>query len=157
VAIVFLIGTSVVILLVSGFMAFLASTGVSLSGGNGDHSYAPTSLAQVRHVYRTEFGVATVNLTDVEFPTAGFSLLATVAAGQLNIVVPADAVVSLSTNVGAGTVVSGFDLQGDQIRPFISQPSGLSPTQLRSSPHVTIDARVGAGQIEIIRAVVNKS
>ncbi|HEY5304184.1 MAG TPA: PspC domain-containing protein [Acidimicrobiales bacterium] len=155
--IVFLIGTSLVILLVSGFMAFVASTGVSLSGGNGDHFFGPTSLAQVRHVYRTEFGVSTVNLSGVEFPTTGFSLLASVAAGQLNIVVPADAVVSLSTNVGAGTVASGFDLQGVQTRPYVSQPSGLSPAQLRSSPHVTIDARVGAGQIDIMRAVVSKS
>ncbi len=159
VGIAFLIGTSLVILLVSGFMAFVASTGVSLSGGNGDHVYAPTSLGQVRHVYRTEFGVATVNLSGVEFPSTGFSLSASVAAGQLNIVVPANAVVSLSTNVGAGTVGSGnpFEIQGVQTAPFVSEPSGLSASQLRSSPHVTIDARVGAGQIDITRAVFAKS
>lgn len=154
VGVAFLTAASGLILVISAVLAFLASTGVPLSGGIGDHHFSPSSFAQVRHAYRTEFGVATIDLSAVEFPVAGFSLVATVAAGQLDIVVPADAVVSLSTSVGTGRVsTSSSSVEGVGTSPYTSLPTGLSGGAGRSRPHVTIDARVGAGLIDLMRAV----
>lgn len=154
VGVAFLTVTSALILVISAVLALLASTGVPLSGGIGDHHFSPSSLARVRHAYHTEFGVATIDLSAVEFPVAGFSLVATVAAGQLDIVVPADAVVSLSTSVGVGRVsTSSSSVEGAATAPYASLPTGLSGGRGRSRPHVTIDARVGAGLIDLMRAV----
>jgi phage shock protein PspC (stress-responsive transcriptional regulator) len=153
VGVVFLAGVSFVIVLVGGFMGFLASTGVNLSGGNGDHLWQPTSLSQVSHEYHTEFGVGTLDLSAVIFPAAGFAVAASVAAGELRIVVPADAVVSLTTNVGAGVVTdTPVTMQGASTRAYSSLPPGVSVAREKRSPHLTIDARVGVGQIDLMRA-----
>lgn len=153
VGVTFLGVASFAILVVSGFLGFLASTGVPLSGGNGDHLFAPSSFAQVRHAYRTEFGVATVDLSSVEFPATGFLLVASVAAGQLRIIVPADAVVSLTTSVGVGTVHTSPDaVAGVATSPYSAVPPGRVGVAQNRRPHVTLEARVGAGLIELMRA-----
>ncbi len=152
VGLAFLSLASVAIIVVSGFLAFLASTGVALNGGNGDHFFAPSSFSQVHHAYRTEFGVATLDLSAVEFPATGFTLTASVAAGQLTIVVPGDAVVSLTTNVGAGTVQTSSTVEGISASSYTALPRGARRVGTKSSPHVTIDARVGVGLIDLVRA-----
>jgi phage shock protein PspC (stress-responsive transcriptional regulator)/predicted membrane protein len=149
--VIFLAWLSVMILFVGGALAFLASTGVSMSGGIGNHVWQPTTLSQVQHSYRTEFGAATVDLRAVTFPTSGFTLSTSVAAGELTIVVPADAVVNLTTNVGAGNVNTfGYT---PSTTAYSSLPAGKTGAQIAASPHVTIDARVGAGRILLSRAV----
>ena len=158
VGLAFLVAVSVVIVFVGAVMAFLSSTGVSLAGGMGDRVWQPTSLAQVHRAYPTEFGTAKLDLSAVTFPVTGYALSASVAAGVLEIVVPTDAVVSLTTNVGAGrvsTTVGG--VPGVATVPFTSQPPGVSSVQSLTKPHLTIDARVGAGQIDLMRALSSRS
>ena len=67
VALVFLTGMTIFILLVGSFLGFLASTGVPMSGGSGVRDDQPTTLAQVQHNYQTEFGSLTVDLRHVQF------------------------------------------------------------------------------------------
>ena len=153
VGVMFLVGTSVIVVILGTAWSLLESTGVSLAGGNGEHIWQPTSLGQVMHSYRTEFGVGTLDVSAVEFPASGFVIHASVAAGELRIVVPADAVVSLSTNVGIGTVVedSPVSIPGISTAAFTSLPVGRSVAQTGRSPHLMIDARVGWGQIDLMR------
>jgi phage shock protein PspC (stress-responsive transcriptional regulator) len=152
-AVAFLAGVSVIIVLVGAALGFLESTGVPLAGGNGDHLWQPTSLNQVTHDYRAEFGVGTLDLSAVSFPAAGYQLSVSVAAGALRIVVPTNTVVDLTTNVGAGTVVeTPLVVGGVSTIPYSSLPAGMSLAQSRRSPHVAIDARVGAGMIDLMRA-----
>jgi phage shock protein PspC (stress-responsive transcriptional regulator) len=152
-AVTFLAALSVIIVVVGAALGFLESTGVQLAGGNGDHLWQPISLARVSHVYRGEFGVGTLDLSAVRFPTTGYQIVVSVAAGALRIVVPANTVVDLTTNVGAGTVTStALMLGGEATVPYSSLPVGMSLAGSVHSPHVAIDARVGAGIIDLMRA-----
>lgn len=103
-AVTFLTGASIFIVTLGAALGFLESTGVPLEGGNGDHLWLPSSLAQVAHDYRGKFGVGTLDLSAVRFPSSGFRITVSIAAGALRIAVPANAVVDLTTNVGVGTV-----------------------------------------------------
>ena len=149
----FLCALSAVIILVGAVMGFLASTGVSLAGGNGDHLWQPNSLSQVSHVYRAEFGRGTLDLSGVNFPTSGFALVVSVAAGELRIVVPRHALVDLVTNVGVGTVTDSPGwVQGVATLPYSSLASGSTAAVASHTAQVSIDARVGVGVIDLMRA-----
>jgi hypothetical protein len=149
VAFLFLGGLSLAILLLGGFIGFLDSTGVSLSGGNGVHVWQPTTLADVRHLYTTEFGSTTLDLSAVTFPATGYSIRVSTAAGSLWVTVPADAVVSVTTHVGAGTVDYH---RGWTTGAFFAVPShDVTLAQRRRAPHLSLDARVGVGRITITR------
>ncbi|HEY5121452.1 MAG TPA: PspC domain-containing protein [Acidimicrobiales bacterium] len=152
-AVTFLGGLSAIIVVVGAALGFLESTGVPLAGGNGNHLWQPTSLTEVARDYRAEFGVGTLDLSTVRFPTTGYRLSVSVAAGALRIVVPTNTVVDLTTNVGAGTVVDTPQVVGGvSTIPYSSLPAGMSLAKARRSPHVAIDARVGAGMIDLMRA-----
>lgn len=150
-AVLFLTGLSATILLLGAFVGFLDSTGVALSGGNGVHNWQPTVLADVRQTYTTEFGTSTVDLSGVQFPRTGFTVSASVAAGLLQVVVPADAVVSVNTHLGIGMVNLMSPPQSPQ--DFSDVPTGDVTAQERASaPHLVVDVRVGIGHIDILRA-----
>ncbi len=149
-AILFLVVSSVIIVLIGGAMGFLASTGVPLTGGNGQHVWQPTTLANVRHDYRGQFGEGILDLRAIHFPSTGFHISASIAAGTLRIVVPSDAVVDLTTNVGIGSVFEGTSTTTGEISgPFTAVPSGVGATT--PPPLVSIDARVGVGKIYLTR------
>jgi phage shock protein PspC (stress-responsive transcriptional regulator) len=147
-ALLFLVAVTFVIAVTGALMGFLASTGVPLSGGMGQKVWQPQSLAQVQHDYRVEFGTSTVNLASVQFPRAGFEVTTTVASGRLTIDVPKDAVVNLKTHIGIGGVTyqlaNGWESEGFDPNPPTATPA-------KASPHLTIDAQVGIGSIQIVR------
>jgi phage shock protein C len=153
VATLFLAALSVVILATGAVLAFLGSTGVALHGGSGVRVWQPTSLSQVSHTYTTEFGKATVDLSAVNFPSGGYSVTTSVAAGVLDIVVPANAVVDLQTHVGVGSVTFPTALGYTNYRQFVGVPISLTTAVSRSNaPHLTLDVEVGIGLIEVSRA-----
>jgi len=159
--VIFLAVMSFVIVVVGATMGFLESTGVTLAGGNGDFVWQPTSLAQVARGYHVEFGMGTVDLSAVSFSVAGSVVSASVGAGELRVVVPANAVVSLTTNVGIGVVADtpnspGF-IHGVTTQRFTSLPEGLNASQVRRSPHLVVDARVGIGRLVLSRALAPAS
>jgi phage shock protein C len=140
---------TVVIVLSGSFLAFLAATNVPLSGGDGQHSWQPTSLSSVVSTYRTEFGEETVDLSSVVFPSHGFDVTASVAAGNLTVYVPMDAIVNLRTHIGIGTVsYNDFGAPGG----FDPLPKGSTTASERAAaPHLTLSADVGVGQILVER------
>ena len=151
-AVVFLAGLSVLILVVGAFVAFLDSTGVSIAGGNGAHVWQPTTLSDVQHHYTTEFGATTVDLSAVTFSASGYVVNASTAAGTVRVLVPGNAEVSVTTHVGIGSV--GYYQGSTEVSVFVASPSpGLSVTQLRRAPHLTLNAQVGIGRITILRVV----
>jgi phage shock protein PspC (stress-responsive transcriptional regulator) len=146
---------SLLILVVGTAAAVLASIGVPEQGGNGVRTWQPTSLAQVRASYRTDLGQETVDLSGVVFPASGRSVIASVAVGHLVVVVPADAIVNLESHVGIGSV--NYSGAWPDPYPWIYRavPSTLrTATERAGAPHVTIDASVGIGTIQIQRAYV---
>lgn len=157
----FLAVMSLVIVVIGVTMGFLESTGVTLAGGNGDFVWQPTSLAQVARGYHVEFGTGTVDPSAVTFSVAGAVVSASVGVGELRVVVPANAVVSLTTNVGIGVVADnanspGF-IRGVATQQFTSLPGGLNAAQARRSPHLVVDARVGIGRLVLMRALARAS
>lgn len=149
-AVIFLAGLSVLILAIGAFIGFLDSTGVSMTGGNGAHVWQPTELRDVQHHYATEFGATTVNLASVTFPASGYVVNASTAVGTLRVLVPGDAVVSVTTHVGIGPVY--YYLGSTGVGVFLASPTpGLGGAQLQRAPHLTLNARVGVGRITIVR------
>jgi|GEM_PF-551736 len=151
-SIVFLAIVSVVILVSGAFLGFLASTGVPLTGGNGSRAWQPTTITQVRSTYRTQFGTANLNLSNVKFPVAGVHVTATVSAGSLHIELPANVIVNLKTHVGAGQVSLETMQANYYFSDFHAVPTSLTTAASRAkAPHLDLDAEVGAGNITITR------
>jgi phage shock protein C len=151
VALVFLSMLTVLILISGAFLGFLASTGVPMTGGSGQRSVEPSTLSEVQHSYRTEFGAMSVDLRQVHFNSTPTSVSASVAAGVLTVDVPADAIVYLKTHIGIGNI-QNVDRYGNWIGPFNPIPSNLTTAaSRRAAPHLTLDVQVGVGQIIIER------
>jgi phage shock protein PspC (stress-responsive transcriptional regulator) len=151
IALVFLTGMTVFILMVGAFLGFLASTGVPMHGGSGARVDQPATLEQVQNSYETEFGTMTVDLRQVRFTPTPTSISASVAVGILRVDIPANAIVYLKTHIGAGTVTYvGQD--GYQIPPFSAVPASLkTAAEQARAPHLTLNVQVGAGQIILER------
>ncbi len=145
-----------VVLVGGAAMGFLVSTGVPLTGSTGDFVWQPTAPRQVSRAYHVEFGTGTLDLSAVNFSVAGSATSASVDVGELRIVVPANAIVSLTTNVGIGVVTDPAGAAAHRrvlaTRRFTPLPAGASSAQLRRDPHLTIAARVGIGRIVLLRA-----
>ena len=151
IALVFLLILTAFILISAAFLGFLAATGVPLSGGSGQRIIQPSSENQVQRTYREEFGIMTVDLRQVHFSSTTTSISASVAAGILNIEVPANAIVYLKTHIGAGNI-QYLGRFGDNTQPFSSIPSSLKTLASQErAPHLNLDVQVGAGQINIRR------
>lgn len=151
IALVFLTGVTIFILLAGAFLGFLASTGVPMHGGSGARLDQPTTLAQVQRTYETEFGNMTVDLRQVQFTPSAASVTASVAVGILNVDIPANAIVYLKTHIGAGNVTY-YGRNGYQSEPFSAVPSSLkTAAEQRRAPHLVLNLQVGVGQINLQR------
>ena len=151
-SIVFLGIVSLVILLSGAFMGFLASTGVPLTGGNGSRAWHPTSIDQVRSSYRTQFGSANLDLSNVRFPVTGRDVAVSVAAGTLDVELPPNVVVDLKSHIGAGRVSMYSEKGGYYYSEFYPVPTALTTSASQSkAPHLTLDVEVGVGTINITR------
>ena len=151
IALVFLSGLTVVILLTGAFLGFLASTGVPMTGGSGARVIQPSNVSQVQHSYRTEFGSMTVDLRQVHFSSQMKSVNASVAVGILTVDVPANAIVYLKTHIGAG-VVQYLGQFGNDTLPFTAIPASLKTAASQArAPHLILNVEVGVGQIDVRR------
>jgi phage shock protein C len=157
IALVFLTGMTIFILITGAFLGFLASTGVPMHGGSGARVDQPTTLAQVQRTYETEFGNMTVDLRQVQFTPATTSVTASVAVGILNVDIPANAIVYLKTHVGAGTVTY-IGRNGYESQPFNAVPSSLkTAAEQQRAPHLILNVEVGAGRITLQRGYINNN
>jgi phage shock protein PspC (stress-responsive transcriptional regulator) len=157
IALVFLTGLTIFILLAGAFLGFLASTGVPMRGGSGERAVQPTTLAQVQRNYEVEFGSLTVDLRQVQFTPATTTVNASVAVGTLNVELPANAIVYLKTHVGAGNITY-YGSNGYQVEPFSAVPSSLkTAAQRMNAPHIVLNIQVGVGRIFLQRGYFSNS
>ncbi|MGH9019405.1 MAG: PspC domain-containing protein, partial [Acidimicrobiales bacterium] len=155
---------SVIVVLGGAFAIFVATTGVPITGGIGSRSWAPISVADTRHSYRTELGSSHLDLSAVRFPAGGYTIDASVAVGVLTIELPAKAVVDVRSQVGGGSVRYGVvhpcviqdgyiqNYCGFEPYPFSQVPAGLTGAAIARAPHLHLVAQVGVGRITIERA-----
>lgn len=128
----------------------------------GDPTWAPTTTAEAEDGYSLVAGNLVVDLSGLE-ADSDLTVPASVVFGNLTVVVPDDADVTINADVGAGEVVGqlGEDWTGPSLPPWgstrtgdsLTNGVGIGTTLTRegdgSGPQITIDAEVSFGQIYI--------
>jgi phage shock protein PspC (stress-responsive transcriptional regulator) len=136
--------TAIALLLVTAIAAISASFAwfdVSLNDGVGDRTYAPTSVQSLPQRYELGIGTLEVDLAGLA-PSSATSVKAHVGIGGLRVVVPQDAQVAVDARVKLGEVDAlGHHDDGTDIH--VTTPGGGT---------ITVDASVGAGHIDVVRA-----
>jgi phage shock protein PspC (stress-responsive transcriptional regulator) len=142
-----------IVIAVLAFMGFVVATAatatvvafawfdVSLGDGVGSRTYQPTSINQIRSDYHEGIGELRVDLSHIGPVTKETHVKASVGIGELRIIVPTNVGVSLNAHAKAGEI---FGLQGhdDGKNAEVRVGQGL----------LVIDANVGAGRIDVVRA-----
>ncbi len=135
---------SVILALLSTFSAAFS---LPLSGGVGERDYRPT-IATLESEYNLVAGQMTLDLSDVEFPEGETHLKVGVTFGRIDITGIADDV-ALSIN---GRATAGeLGLLGSRWNGVGIKESAADPGFPDAGRRLTIDARVGFGQIEVHR------
>ena len=132
---------SLAILAAGGVLAYVAATGVPMTGGVGQRIYQPNSVAEVQRQYRLAIGSMTIDLRGVGFRDESMAIVATVAVGQLTVEVPPGVQVNLNAQSGTSTIVY----------PNGRQSFYLSGTSKAAPSHLNLTVRVGIGRVELYR------
>lgn len=133
---------SVAVLAAGGVLAYVASTGVPLSGGVGQRIYQPYSASQVRHHYHLGIGDMTIDLRGVGFSHNSLAVTATVAIGRLTVEVPPGVQVNLSAQSGSSSIVY----------PFGRQAFYYSDGAKGATSHLDLTVQVGIGSVSLYRS-----
>jgi phage shock protein PspC (stress-responsive transcriptional regulator) len=115
---------------------------VSLNDGVGDHVYAPASVAAIAPSYHLGVGSLRIDLSAIRPPAKALQVKAKVGVGELRIVVPDGARVQVSARAKLGDV-----------HVLQLEDSGRNAIVTAGSRgRYVIDARVGLGRIDVVRA-----
>jgi hypothetical protein len=118
-------------------------------------SWRPVTVAEVQGKYGLSTGAGTLDLTGVRL-AKGQTLRtqAQVGAGRLKVIVPADAVVRMSIDVGVGDIrLPGDDKKDVNVQAGRHKEVALAPAKgHKDTGTFEIDVQVGAGQAEVSRA-----
>lgn len=115
---------------------------VSLNDGVGDHVYAPASVAAIAPSYHLGVGSLRIDLSAIRPPAKALQVKAKVGVGELRIVVPDGARVQVSARAKLGDV--------HVLRLEDSGRNAIVTTGSRG--RYVIDARVGLGRVDVVRA-----
>jgi len=134
-------------LLLSVALATASVIDVPIRGGAGDVSHRPATLAEVRSPYRLAAGELFLDLRDLRLDGETVTIVASVAAGSLQVVVPADVAVDLDAHVGAGQLdLLGRHSEGVDIDRTVTERGQDGAGRL------VLRAEAGIGQVEVRRA-----
>src|SRR6266536_2360774 len=126
-------------------VASLASD-VPLTGETGDLVVRPQTLNAVQLEYKLASGRLTLDLSGVDFGSLPHAVKASVAAGELDVMLPRDQPVSVQSRVGVGQIQSlGEDRSGFQVTSSVSKGGAEQLGRL------SLELRVGAGKIVVNR------
>jgi len=96
------------------FAANLITT--PLEGGFGTHRFGPNSAEALRGEYRLVGGQIFLDLTRVEEASEPISIVASVAMGEIRVILPTDAGVELDASVGGGRLfIDGESRRGTEL------------------------------------------
>ncbi|MCU1427319.1 MAG: PspC protein [Actinomycetia bacterium] len=127
--------------------AGFASIDVPVRGGIGGRRYRPITTASVADTYRLGIGALRVNLRDVPFERGTTRLVhVQVGIGYAQVLVPSDVALVIDGHSGAGAVdLANHHQAGTSTddHVVISKPAGAATLH--------IDARVGLGQVRVLR------
>jgi phage shock protein PspC (stress-responsive transcriptional regulator) len=132
--------TIAVVTTVIAAVVALTTLNVHLGDGIGESTYAPSSMASVQPSYDLGIGNLTVDLSQIDTART-HRVKAHVGIGELRIVLPRDAAVRVVAHAKYGQV-SVLEREHDGRDVTVRSGAGL----------FVIDANVGAGQIDVVRA-----
>lgn len=135
-----------------GLVLSVALAGASLidvpfRGGAGEVAFRPLTVEEIRTPYRLGAGELVVDLGALDLDGREVTVVASVAAGNLDIIVPAGVTVDLDAHVGAGNLIlfgresDGMDI-GRQVVDRGDEGGG----------RLTVRAKAGLGLVEVRRA-----
>jgi phage shock protein PspC (stress-responsive transcriptional regulator) len=120
---------------------------VPVRGGSGDVTFRPLTVSDVHTPYRLAAGNLVVDLSALHLDGATLTVVASVAAGHLDVIVPAGAAVQVDAHAGAGDLdLLGRHWDGLDVGRQVSEPGAPDAGLLVLRP------RVGAGGVEVRRA-----
>jgi phage shock protein PspC (stress-responsive transcriptional regulator) len=116
-----------------------------LTGGTGNVTVAPHRFADVPGAYHLAAGKMTVDLSQLSVGSGSQSVTATVAFGQLTVVVPSGMNLDIHGHVGAGQVdlLGAFD-NGLNIDTAVN----MTPSTSAGTLHLYLSA--GFGQVDVV-------
>jgi len=126
-------------------MAIVASfVTAPLEGGLGEQRFAPANAAELQSEYRMMGGRLLLDLTQLSITAQPIHIAASVAVGQLLVIVPPGASVQVHTRVGAGAaIVFGPREVGTSLDSRFVRLHASGPTYI-------LDLQSGLGEVEII-------
>jgi phage shock protein PspC (stress-responsive transcriptional regulator) len=134
---------AVIVAVVAAASVAFAWFDVGVSDGVGSRVEAPASSAELKPSYELGIGDLSIDLSDIGPVTTETHMEAKVGIGELEIIVPADVSVEANAHAKAGEVYV-FGRQDDGRNAEVGTGSGGL---------LVIDAKVGAGRIDVVRAV----
>jgi phage shock protein PspC (stress-responsive transcriptional regulator) len=135
-----------------GLVLSLALAGASVidvpvRGGAGDVSFRPLTLEDIRTPYRLGAGDLLLDLSDLDLQGRTVTIVTSVAAGHVEVVVPNDVAVDVDAHVGAGDLdLLGRHSEGLDVGRTVSDPGQDGAGRL------VLRARAGIGLVEVRRA-----
>jgi phage shock protein PspC (stress-responsive transcriptional regulator) len=127
-------------------LSIVAVVDTPFEGGVGDRTYHPTSARNLDATYRLAIGNLRVDLRDVPLPAGTTSVRASVAIGELHVVVPRDVTVRVHAEAGVGQVdvfdrsASGFSAEREET------------TRVAGHRTLRLEVRTGAGHVQVDRS-----
>ena len=141
-----------VLVLLAGALDVL--TDIPLSGGVGEKSHRPT--AAVQDEYRWGLGKMTLDLREAD-TLAGEEIEASVAIGELIIIVPPDVPLVITAHTGVGDVIvfghesGGFDVHLDCVGTALDISCGDVSALAIGGYYLDLDLEVAVGKVEVRR------
>jgi phage shock protein PspC (stress-responsive transcriptional regulator) len=126
--------------------------GVPIGRPFGDRTWRPTSRAQVAKPFELGIGDLTLDLTQMPLSTDVTRVAADVGMGDVEVIVPADADVTVNSRVGLGEVdVFGYRQGGAGItvNDYASERDG--------SGRLVLDIEDGLGDVTVRRAAITST
>ena len=141
------VGSVVVLgLAVLGVLAVALTVRVPIFAGMGDRVAHPEAFASVGTRYEHGIGNFEVDLQNVRFPAGETHVKATLGIGDLVVRVPDNVTVQVDARAGAGEVsLFGRTDNGTSVHDRTLDP-GTDAARV-----LVLDARVGLGQVEVLR------
>jgi hypothetical protein len=134
-------------LLLTVIAGSLATIGVPLHGPIGQRIWHPLAEAGVQPKYEMAIGHLRVDLSDVPWSARRHDVQVRLGIGNATVYVPNDVGLVVDAHAGAGkVVVAGRESDGVNANLHVALPGPAGAAVLH------IDARIGAGQIQVLRA-----
>ncbi|MGW2423756.1 PspC domain-containing protein [Streptomyces sp. NPDC001709] len=148
-------GTVFLAIVTAGLLAGAAAMPKDITTHWRDTSWTPAATAEVRPAYDLGTGRGTLDLSRVH-PGKGRTVTtdAHVGAGQLKVILPADATVRMNIKVGVGDIrLPGDNRKDVDVQPRRLENVTLTPAKAaKDTGTLDLTLGVGAGQVEVSRA-----